>query len=495
MAVTLPEFIVLKFVGRPEYMGYQRGGGANGYVRMSETFPQSPYARFAVEVSNVDGSLVHIRSFQSNRYLERVPYNFGAVGQSIHPYWIAATAEKREEDRSKESCTLFRVSRINDTTFRMLHVQSGCLVRIDYTWGPHSFVHAVENYIYNDGNERIEIIDWNSLMILPRFVHFKGPNGRYLRRVTIRGNPFLQFSGTEAGDINASFEIFNSGDPDGSIRIKPLSDNRFWRRSSNWILADSAGTNNRDTLFRAVKVDDDTIGLQSLGNNRFCRILTADGNSDCLNADTDSISVNENARLTVEEAIAWREFSNIRYDFENSRVYDDSLLVVARTSATNSTRLPTDLTVLFNYSETQTSSWKNNLSLKFGLKSSLEFGIPLIIGGKVELSTEVQHVREWGDSDTRTPDRESRRNVSVPPMKKVTVDLFARYGLCDVPFFYTQNDRLYNGQTITTEVVGGMYTGSNYFNVQSETRNEDLTATSKLYQLIMDSDESEETNN
>ncbi|OMO73375.1 Agglutinin [Corchorus olitorius] len=491
MEVMLPGFIVLKYLSRPEYMSYSRGGSSDdGYVRMSETYPESPYARFAVEVSKVNraGSLVHIRSFQRNRYLERTPNNPSITGISDGGLnWITATAEKPEEDRSKESCTLFRFTRVDNNTFRILHVQSNCELSL---WRPasgNSLVRADASInTATATGDVFEIIDWNSLMILPKYVAFRGQNGNYLRVTTIQGQgqvPYLQFSATDRGDANASFEIIYTGNPDGSIRIKSLSTNRFWQRSraADWILADSNDTtnNNRDTLFRAVKVNHDTIALRSMGNSRFCKSFTAresTGVIHCLNTATDT--VDEFARLKVEEAVLNRQYSNIRYDFANARVYNDEILVVTRNSASNHTQEDSSLEVGFTYTEEQTSTWNNSHSLTLSLLSSVSFGKPLIIAGTIELSHEIQRITEWGKTHSTSLDLTTTKTVDVPPMTRVTVDVVATNGLCDVPFSYTQIDTLYNGTRVTTPVVGGMYTGSNYFNLDFVTREDPLTAPS-----------------
>ncbi|KAK8703623.1 hypothetical protein V6N13_047273 [Hibiscus sabdariffa] len=79
------------------------------------TSAESPYAKFEVEFATADHGLFHIRSCQNNKYLER------------KECWITATAKKKEEDQSKESCTLFKSISVDPVlnTVRIVHVRSG----------------------------------------------------------------------------------------------------------------------------------------------------------------------------------------------------------------------------------------------------------------------------------------------------------------------------------------------------------------------------------
>ncbi|KAJ0980934.1 hypothetical protein J5N97_009189 [Dioscorea zingiberensis] len=288
----------------------------------------------------------------------------------------------------------------------------------------------------------------------------RGNNDQYLRIRHGVVNPFLQFSTDDIGDETATFEIFTT--QDGTLRIKSSYNNKFWRRSPNWIWADSSdetsNNNNNDTLFRPVKVDDQTIALINLGNNHFCKRLTIDGNTDCLNAYVSSITVK--AKIKVKEPILSRIIDNVKYDLENSRVYDETVLVLAKNYVANNTQQAPNLDMKLSYTDTRTSTWKTMFSLKLGMKSTMDFSLPLISKGKIELSGEVQSGVEWGETVEVTTILEAVNKIVMPLMTKVTVYLIATKGKCDVPFTFTQRDTLYNGTTVTTEVQGGTYTAA-----------------------------------
>ncbi|KAK8703511.1 hypothetical protein V6N13_047168 [Hibiscus sabdariffa] len=310
----------------------------------------SPYAKFEVEMAKNPGTdgLVHIRSCQNNKYW--------VAGSNSG---IAAAAKTPEEDQSNESCTLFKLISVDDATskVRIRHVQSKRYLRIiDGTW--HL---SAESEDFDDSfRDVLMIIDWESPVILPKYVAFKGTDDWYLCLRDIDGLLCLQFASDDIGDSGVAMEIFMN--KDGNIRIKPASSNKFWRRSSDSVLVDSdytSSVNNMDTLFRPVKVNDNTIALLNLGNNKFCKRLRV---------------------ALVQKSPPLPRMSS----FGNS--------------ASNYTNQAETFDVKLSYTDTKTSSWMWQASLKLGAKVTMDFGIPLIFEGKVEFSGEAQGGSEWGET-------------------------------------------------------------------------------------------------
>ncbi|KAK8548375.1 hypothetical protein V6N13_054816 [Hibiscus sabdariffa] len=113
-------------------------------------------------------------------------------------------------------------------------------------------------------------------------------------------------------------------------------------------------------------------------------------------------------------------------------------------------------------------------SLKIGMEATGDFNLPLIANGKIEISGEVQLGVEWGETKTETTFVEVVHKFVVPAITKVTVNLVATKGTCDVPFTYMQRDTLYDGSIVTSEIEGGTYTDSNYYNIDFVTKKEKL---------------------
>ncbi|PPD68942.1 hypothetical protein GOBAR_DD34181 [Gossypium barbadense] len=336
MRLALPNFIVLQPVDKIDYLGYiHEGGDHDGYLRFMEPQAASPYAKFEIEFS-ASNEFVHIRSCQNNKYWERKQILSISGG-----YWVTATADKKEDDQSKESSTLFKVTSVDHAmnTVRIMHVQSGCYLccwRWDsekYTRGMYSFSTRHDQ----NGFDIFKFIDWNSLLILPRFVAFKGYNNKYLCLRRVEWDlPYMQFSSDDIGDSTVALEIFPTDD--GYVRIKPVCTDKFWRRSPNWIWADSndSSSKNTDTVFRPATM-------------LFARAL---------------------------------------------QLKENRIVVVYK--------------------------------------------------------------------------------VTVPPRTKVIVCIIATKGMCDVPFTYMQRDTLYDGTSVTNEIQGGTYTGSNYYSTNFEAKEEAL---------------------
>ncbi|KAE8712292.1 hypothetical protein F3Y22_tig00110258pilonHSYRG00103 [Hibiscus syriacus] len=467
MAVLLPRFIVLEANDKLNYLSYVHDGGElDRYLRFSENQAQNPYAKFEVELSDTKG-LVHVRSCQNNKYWER-PSN---------PHYITATADNKEEDQSKESCTLFRflfVDAADQNRVRIQHVQSGCYLCLWYSNNPALARCVLAEYTVFDHQDAdiFTVIDWNSMLFLPKYVVFKGIYGGYVCVRYYNGLAYLEFAADDIADPTVACEIFPNND--GTIRIKQISNGKFWMRSNpyNWILAQSDDTSSRDTLFRSVKVDGQTIALINLDNNRFCKRLTARGGSNSLNADI--VSVDVESRLTVEEAVLKREIYGVNYSIENARVYDETILVVAKTSASNYTQEPSTLQVDLSYTDTTTRTWNTTLSLTLGMKASMEVKFPFVSAGGIEISTELQSGVEWGTTTTVSNEKGAVHTIEVPPMTKTTVSLIATQGRCDVPFTFIQRDTLFDGSTVINEVEGGTYIGSNYSSIVFDTKEEKL---------------------
>ncbi|KAK8477659.1 hypothetical protein V6N13_047271 [Hibiscus sabdariffa] len=293
--LTLPRFIALGFSPKGYYLSFVRDGGKmDACIRFVDTEVTSPYAKFEVELASADG-LFYIRSCRNNKYWER----------NRHPekHWITATASKKEEDQSNLSCTLFRFISVDPVmnTVRVVHIQSGYYLCLCGVNDPITdcCVYAISKVYDNQGCDIFQLIDWSSLLVLPKHVALKGDND------------------------------FDDSD---------------------------TTNNNKDALFRPVKVDDKTVGLINLGNNYFCKRLTADGKTNCLNAAVPSVT--KDAQLTVEEPVLTREIYGVKYKLDYSRVYGETVLIVARNSASNYNQQASTLDVKLSYTDTRTSTWK-----------------------------------------------------------------------------------------------------------------------------------------
>ncbi|MBA0764646.1 hypothetical protein Gotri_013971 [Gossypium trilobum] len=413
MALTLPKFIVLKPSDNNGYLSYIREGENNlGFLKFFETQAVSPYAKFEVEIFDTNG-LVHIRSCQNNKYWQRT--KIGSIARvPSGQHWITATTRNKEEDQSKETCTLFKFIPVDHATgtVRIVHVQSGfnlCL------WlGSDLILNRclLENYREFDSNG---------------FDIFSSVDS---------------FSANDIGDSTVACEAFVTDD--GKVDIKSICARKFWLADLKWIWVGYDDPSNNDgTTFRPVKVDDNIIGLSNLGNKNFCTILTGQNNVEWLSPAVPTIT--KEAKQTVEEPVLTRDIYDVKYDLGNSRVYDETTFIIAKNFASNYTHEPTHMDMKLSYTNIKTSTWKSNFSLKLTVEAKMEFNVPLISQGNIEMSGEFHSDVKWEETKESKTLVDVVHKIVVPAMTKVTVN------------------------PIETKVQGATYTGSNYYSIHFET--------------------------
>ncbi|KAF7142883.1 hypothetical protein RHSIM_Rhsim05G0011700 [Rhododendron simsii] len=487
MALGLPRFAVIQSREPPKnYLRYIReDGGSHGTLQFSGEEIMSPYAKFEIERAKAAGNengFVHIRCCYNNKYW---------VAKSSSDPCIIAGADEPNEDQSQWSCTLFEPIRrqlrgdlfrniqmddeegSTNTTVIFRHVQLGDY--LVYPVGSGSQIRAcmiAQLESLTNSFAVFHIIDWESMLMLPKHVVLKGDNGRYLSARWIERHQYLQFASCDKGDPTVGNQMFVN--EDGSVRIKNDHFGKFWRRSPNWIWADSddTTTTNLDTLFYPVKVGDNVVALRNLGNNKFCKRLTTEGKRDCLNAGVDTIS--KEARLVVEELVVSREIYNVNFHLLDARIYNQSIVTMVTKTATNDTQESNTAKLKFLRNENKSSTWNGSVSFKLGVKTEIQTGIPFIVAGKVEVSAEFTGSYQWGETVSTENQVETEYTISVPPRSKVTVSLLATQGSCDVPYSYTQRDTLMNGGQVIHNFDDGVYTGINSFNFFYETKQEKL---------------------
>ncbi|XP_016713917.1 uncharacterized protein [Gossypium hirsutum] len=296
----------------------------------------------------------------------------------------------------------------------------------------------------------------------PKYVAFKGHNNKYL---CVREN-YLAFSADDIGETTVACETFVTDDR--KVHIKFICAGKFWWADPKWIWVGYEDPRNNDgTTFRPVKVDDKTIGLINLGNNNFRTTLTGQNDVAWLSPAVPTIT--KEAKLTVEEPVLTRDIYDVKYDLGNSRVYDETTFIIAKNFASNYIQEPTHMDMKLSYTNIKTSTWKSNFPLKLAMEAKMEFNVPLISQGNIEMSGEFHSDVKWEETKESKTLVDVVHTIVVPAMTKVTVNLIATKGKCDVLFTFMQSDTLYDGTIVTTEVQGASYTGSNYYSIHFET--------------------------
>ncbi|KAJ4851254.1 hypothetical protein Tsubulata_043568 [Turnera subulata] len=436
---------------------------ANGLLQFSAGELVSPYTKFAAETSRHHQELVHIRCCYNNKYLAR---------QSSTTNWIVASAPEPEEDLSKTSCTLFQLDGDGDAnTLRFLHAQLrryACLSRShDPPFGFQATGEAPDEGRWDVYN----IIDWDSIYVMPKHVAFKGDDGKYLSCGSIKGS--LKFKSTDVHDPSVWNEIFIT--PDGTIRVKSNHAGKFWqRRKNNWILADAEETSsvdyNSDTLFRPVKViGDNKIALCNLGNKKYCQRLEEGTSYSCLSA-TASTTASE-ARMEFKELVISRHISRVHFRLKEAKIYGKAPIILTEEEYENTTSKSATKHINIPLEHTLRGSWGSIASYKSSdVETSIRSGIPVMgEAGTLDISGEYSGEYKWGETrDHSTNVKEAVYNVSVPPRSRVFAKVYAMEASYDVPFTYTQGDTLVSGAKRVDHMEDGIYSGFHRYDIKFE---------------------------
>ncbi|KAF2290323.1 hypothetical protein GH714_010667 [Hevea brasiliensis] len=383
MAHQLERFIVIKsvFSGQHAYRMNETEA-----VACSEVSVFSPLVKIEVETAKINSKYVHLRFCRSNRYWAK----------TANDVWMIASSKQPVEETSNRSCTLFEPSIGKDGHHYLRHVQTGRRVRTSYRneVSDKSYRVFVDDIDGGDSTPwyAFTFVDWETIVKLPKQVIFKGDNGKYLKTVTIEGNPFLQFSSDDPKDEASFHEVTMT--PDGHVHIRATSSGLFWTLVPNWIWDYEIDPNRLEALFWPVKVNEHAIALRNERNHRFCKSLTAEGKTNCLNAAVNTVT--DEAILQVAEPILRRKIYDVRYRLEDARILSDEVPISAGSGyAANTSNQKATLTVKVAYQEETTSSFSNSVSIMTGLGVEFKAGIPFLAEGKITVSAELTNTLEW----------------------------------------------------------------------------------------------------
>ncbi|XP_030478529.2 uncharacterized protein LOC115695613 [Cannabis sativa] len=494
--MALPNIVIIKSVAMEKYMRCLTGKEEKVGQENREEFKRgvklqedkdisSPLIKFQVVTATSNPELVHIRCCYTNKYL--------VMGTTTTYYdYIQAVAENPIEDQTSNACTLFKPIRATDDEFkgdtqmyRLLHVRTKRYLiyrMMPDTRNDHLSILSETPRTYAPFFDVFKIMDFGSIVIFPEQVAFKqhGSQSKFLNCKSFNDHPYLQFlDGTDEGDTRVANVITTVGD--GFVRIKNLSTGKFWRRSPNWIWADSNKTEDdnssefRDTIFWPVKLGDNVVALRSVANDRFLKGITQDGVTGCLNA-AEEYMTNE-VKLEVVETLIERNVYDIEYHTEVAKVYNVIEKDIVTSRNTSYTKEDT-VTLKFSHKKSNSKTIGGSVSLKLGAKATLKLDvIPTFLGGQIELSAELTGTVQWGTTDLTEKVTETMNAVKVAPRTRKTVTLVAKHGICEVPFSYTRRDYLRNKRAPEIKRLhDGIYKGIDSTEIDYDTKEEPLPA-------------------
>ncbi|KAM6581923.1 hypothetical protein CsatA_005697 [Cannabis sativa] len=487
--VALPNIVIIKSMVNGKYLRCltkeefedEKRKLFKMHVKFGGEHISSPLIKFQV-VTARNKEFVHLRCCHTNKYL---------VMGSTTGWFIHAKADiPIDDEKSVNTSTLFKPIRATDAElegqpdlYRLLHVATNRYVSYHRMPEPLeeslcvAYTSPSTNKYYGDV---FKIMDFESIVIFPEQVAFKqhGTQNKFLSCRSFKNHPYLQFlDGTDEGDTTVANVIYTVGD--GFVRIKNLSTGKFWRRSPNWIWADSDKTEDdkssdfQNTIFWPVKLGDNVVALRSVVNDHFLKGITLDGVTDCLNAAETGMP--NQVKLEVVETLIERNIYDVEYHTEVGKVYN----VIEKDSVTSrNTSYTTEdtVTLKFSHKKSKSKTLGGSVSLKLGAKATLKLDvIPAYLGGQIELSAELTGTVQWGTTDLTETVTETMNAVKVAPRTRKTVTLVATHGICEVPFSYTRRDYYHNKRNPEIKRLhDGIYKGINTTNIDYVTKEEPL---------------------
>ncbi|XP_047959352.1 uncharacterized protein LOC125204688 [Salvia hispanica] len=452
MGFMLPDFIAIKTISYPS-RGHLHYNEKERSVTLGEQSVFSTLVKIDVERATSNANYVHLRFSNSNKYWSKRANNNVVVAELKQPV----------EDTKDPSCTLFQPFQapgLAASVFYLNHVPTGGRVMVDVAnWGLSVQVGASVT------QGHLTYVDWSTLVKLPAHVAFKGNNGRYLRGISKDGNNYMQFSSNDPNEWSSGHKVYLM--PDGYVRI--TSDHwrgQFWRRSPSWIWADSnqSSSNNRDTLFWPVKVqNNNTIALCNAGNNQYCSRLSTIGKRDMLTAAVQNIT--KEARLVVQELVLHRNVYNVRYRMQDARIYNEVPYVACASSVTNTGNQEATITTQVTYKDQKSYSFSRSSSLTAGVETTIKAGVPFIVDGAIKVCFNINSTLQWADTTTTATSVMASGSVSLPARSTATIEYAGTRGTIDIPYSYTQQDSSSTDGTVSyTHQDDGIYKAINSYN-------------------------------
>lgn len=160
-----------------------------------------------------------------------------------------------------------------------------------------------------------------------------------------------------------------------------------------------------------------------------------------------------------------RKIYNVIYRMGDARIYGETPFLAGTTTLTNNKDQVDTMSVEITYQDQKSYTFSRGFSLKAGVTTTIETGVPFVAEGKIEVSFEISGSFQWDTTTTTTTSVTAQGSVPVPANSTVTVHYVGTRGTCNVPYSYTQQDQSSTTGEITYyDQTDGIYHGVSYYN-------------------------------
>jgi len=173
-----------------------------------------------------------------------------------------------------------------------------------------------------------------------------------------------------------------------------------------------------------------------------------------------------------------RRIYNVVYRVMDARIHGQKVQTVATETAVNRTGTASSAKLTLKYSVTRRRTWDSSVSLKLGVATTIQAGVPEVAMSSVKIQEEFSESYTWGQSVSQMDEKSVQYDLPVPAYTKVTLCMMGKQGSCDVPFSYYQEDILTDGHRVVNKFDDGIYHGVSSYDFTTEVTEEKLPGSS-----------------
>ncbi|XP_065327917.1 natterin-4-like [Pelmatolapia mariae] len=158
--------------------------------------------------------------------------------------------------------------------------------------------------------------------------------------------------------------------------------------------------------------------------------------------------------LTINENVISQTIYNVRYNNDDSEIFKFPPEVMHEATISNYECHPVVKTESLSKTYEVQQRWDFTFSIKFGVKTSIKTGIPLIVAGKIEVSTEVRVQFTKGTTVTESMTETASVELIVPPNHSCKFSTVRHKEKVDIPFTALLRRTYGDGEIHTTSITG-----------------------------------------
>ena len=171
-------------------------------------------------------------------------------------------------------------------------------------------------------------------------------------------------------------------------------------------------------------------------------------------------------RIVDSGEIASLTLSNVHFDLAHAVLGSPQVESESTQDLTNTTSVEQQETFTFELDYTETKSWSSTIGVKVGIQTTIQTGIPFIVGGNIQVSVEGSYSYTWGAQKSTTRKYTDAIPVKVPAHSHVICEASASTARVTIPYSADAVYHFTSGQDIPGNFTG-TYEGATAYQLQA----------------------------